>query len=119
MKKYYQTTKISAESGGCNNNRPVWRKRFARISLYLMLSAILVAVACGDDYDDDGREAAADFCDCVKAKSIEACGEELKSKYLESVYTNKKFIEAFNNAQSCNVTMTLIKTTSGIMMIKR
>jgi hypothetical protein len=119
MKKYYQTTKVSAESGGCNDNRPVWRKRFARISLYLMLSVILVPVACGDDYDDDGREAAANFCNCFKTKSLKTCEEELKSNYRQSVYTHQDFIDAFNNAQSCGAKLTLIKSTSGIMMITK
>jgi hypothetical protein len=117
MKKYYQTTKMSAELSGCNDNRHAWRKRFARISLYLMLSVILVTFACGDDYDDKGREAAAAFCDCFKTKSLKTCEEELKSNYLQSIYTHQDFIDAFNNAQSCDAKLTLIKSTSGIMMI--
>jgi hypothetical protein len=119
MKKYYQTTKASAESGGCNDKHPIWRKRFARISLYLMLSMILVTFACGDDYDDDGREAAAAFCDCIKTKSLKICEEELKSNYRHAVYTHQDFIDAFNNAQSCNATISLTKSASGIVMSKR
>jgi hypothetical protein len=111
MKKYCKSTNESAGLSGCNKNRPAWVKRFLRITLYMLL-VTTVAIACGDDYDDEGREAAAAFCECLKTKSRSTCEKELDANY-GSMY-NQKFVDAFNEAETCGVTITLKQINAGI-----
>ncbi|MDR1339041.1 MAG: hypothetical protein LBK58_03175 [Prevotellaceae bacterium] len=84
-------------------------KRFFLL-LICMAGSVFIMNGCSSDEDieEQAQEAAIEFCNCFKAKSENACLEELKSNYRQSDYMDKRFIEAFNKAQSCGVELEII-----------
>jgi hypothetical protein len=73
-------------------------------SLIVMAATMLLSVsllACDEDDDAaDGRQASAEFCDCYEQHSKDYCFEELKKKW--GNYVNSAFIDAFNQASTCD-----------------
>jgi hypothetical protein len=83
------------------------KKIFQQVAFIIGLAFVLAA--CSDEEDaDQGREAAARFCDCFKQNTKEKCLDELKDRYQSYVYKSNAFIEAFNDASTCNIKLELI-----------
>jgi hypothetical protein len=79
------------------------RKKILLIATVFLLAA---PFACDDllTVEDAAQKASRDFCDCYKTKSLSDCEKELNSKY-SSYVNNDDFYSAFNNANSCGVTI--------------
>ncbi|MDR2920715.1 MAG: hypothetical protein LBV72_15310 [Tannerella sp.] len=76
--------------------------------LHLVLIAwacFAMSSSCDDDIAEEKAErAAAEMCECIKKKSVSKCEDELNDEY--GYYANDDdFINAFNNAQDCGVTI--------------
>jgi hypothetical protein len=114
MKKYLKTAKEYADVGGRNNKHSIKYGRFSKIAIMVLFAVgINICNSCDDKSDkEDGEEAAAAFCQCFKTKSRDACLKELEKNYSKATYTSDAFIEAFNNAQTCNTELELIRTTA-------
>lgn len=70
----------------------------------IILVCFSTSSSCDDDVEDKAEKAAAEMCECIKEKSLSKCEDELNSNY--SIYSNDDdFINAFNNAQDCDVTI--------------
>jgi hypothetical protein len=80
-------------------------KRKFLISI-LIAGLVFITNGCSEsdeEIEDLAKEAAVEFCNCFKKKSKEACLEELEEKYKRSDYMDNRFIEAFNESQTCDV----------------
>ncbi|MDR0714654.1 MAG: hypothetical protein LBF89_10425 [Bacteroidales bacterium] len=93
------------------------KKRVSETAICLLIAASVPAFnGCGiESNKDQGKAAAADFCSCFKTKSRNACLEELKGQYAHSVYISDAFIDAFNDAQTCGVTLERIPVSSSVV----
>lgn len=71
----------------------------------IVLACFAMSSSCDDDIAEEKAEkAAAEMCECIKEKSVSKCEDELNSEY--GYYANDDdFINAFNNAQDCGVTI--------------
>jgi hypothetical protein len=81
-------------------------KKYSNLSktaICVIIAACMTGAAGCSDTEDQGREAAAEFCKCAKTKTENKCLDELKSKYSHSTYTSTVFIDSFNEAQTCGV----------------
>jgi hypothetical protein len=69
----------------------------------LAAAGIVGFSACDDILTDEerGEKASAEFCDCLKKNSLSDCEDELNRNYTIST----EFIEAFNKANDCDVTI--------------
>jgi hypothetical protein len=102
-----------------SKNQPAFTGKVSRKkAIYLSAAICMIAVfSCEEEkgeedktsYIEKGQEAAATFCDCYSTKSKTTCLEELKDNYSASVYLDKNFISAFNQAQKCNVELEIIQ----------
>jgi hypothetical protein len=98
MKQYFNSIVHRAATG----------KTFSKKAVYLLVAlGMTIGFSCDDleDMSEEGRKAAAEFCDCFETKSRNACLEELTEKYPYSTYISDDFIDAFNEAQDCGVTL--------------
>ncbi|MDR2287285.1 MAG: hypothetical protein LBE04_07410 [Prevotellaceae bacterium] len=90
-----------------------------KVKQIVVVLAIVLAYSAGfascKDNDADGREASTEFCDCYEKNSKDYCFEELKKKW--NNYENSDFIEAFNEASTCNARLYREKV-SGVTGIK-
>lgn len=69
-------------------------------------TATMVLTACEEDEEkvrNRAEEAAEEMCDCIRIKSVSKCEDELKKNY--SGYLNQKFVDLFNEVQTCGVTL--------------
>jgi spermidine/putrescine-binding protein len=80
----------------------------------ILLVGIIMSCKKYDDYIKElGTKAANEFCDCYKNNSKDDCLEKLTSKYNESDYMDKKFIEAFNKQSVCGIELEIIYLSAG------
>ncbi len=81
------------------------KKTAPRIIPFILTGLTVVFSACPkqEDYTDDGREAAIEFCKCYEESTNEECLEELKDKYGPARYLAEEFIEAFNKTNTCDI----------------
>jgi hypothetical protein len=107
MKKYFRIGKEYAGNGGRSEKHSIGTGRFLRPAMFILLAAgITVFDGCDvKTNEEEGKEAAAAFCNCANSKSESKCLDELKSNYSESTYMSDAFIKAFNNAETCGVTL--------------
>jgi hypothetical protein len=87
--------------------------RTSRLLKSILLAGIFVIFTTCDEVDeeqyaDEGKQAAKEFCECYKKKSKETCFEQLKSDY--DHYTTSAFIDAFNEAVACDVKLEWVAT---------
>lgn len=82
-------------------------KKMRKTIFSLILALFTIAfVSCeNDDAEEDGRNAANDFCDCMdNGNSVEECEERLKDKYSYATYTDNDFKKGFDQAgKSCGI----------------
>jgi hypothetical protein len=68
---------------------------------------VIVAVASCESVDErreaDGRAASAVFCECMDEKTADECLDDLKSE--NTGYMTDAFIDAFNEANTCDITL--------------
>lgn len=71
----------------------------------IILACFAMSSSCDDDsIEEKAEKAAAEMCECIKEKSVSKCEDELNSDY--GYYANDNdFINAFNDAQDCGVTI--------------
>jgi hypothetical protein len=107
MKKYFRIRKEYADNGGRTGKHSIRTGRFLRPAMFILFAAgITVFDGCDvKTNEEEGKEAAAAFCNCAKSKSESKCLDELKSNYSESTYMSDAFIKAFNDAETCGVTL--------------
>lgn len=72
----------------------------------LILLGGLICTSCDDllSTEEDAEKAADEMCDCITKKSLSKCKEQLNEKYGHYANDND-FINAFNKAQDCGVTI--------------
>ncbi len=77
----------------------------SRMVSFVLMGSAVVFSACPkqDDFSDEGREAAVEFCTCYKKNTKEECLENLKDKYGAAKYLTEEFIDAFNETSSCGI----------------
>lgn len=84
--------------------------------LTLIVTTFFIGMTASTCEDDDlktkGRDAGTAFCDCAKSHDKDYCLDKLKDKYLVSQYTSTVFINSFNDTNSCNAVLELIKTST-------
>jgi hypothetical protein len=74
------------------------------ILCFAAVGVMMIMSGCDEkSAEEDGRDAAVFFCNCVKTGTKNECFEKLKSKY--SNYSNETFIETFNEENTCNATL--------------
>lgn len=71
------------------------------MALALGMAGIFTACTDSEAIAEKGREAAVEFCECYKENSKDDCFTKLKKNY--SNYENDKFIESFNETNTCGV----------------
>lgn len=76
-----------------------------RNTFFILLLCGLFVSSCDDlKKEEDAEKAAAEMCDCLKKYSTNTCKQNLNKKY--GHYANDdEFINMFNNAQDCGVTI--------------
>jgi len=76
----------------------------------ILLAAAVVSLttlfACEDTLttEDAAAKASREMCDCIKNKTQSECEKELNSNY-SSYVNNDDFYKAFNNVNSCGITI--------------
>lgn len=66
----------------------------------------LIMFSCEEDEEkvkNRAEKAAEEMCDCIRTKSVSKCEDELKKNY--SGHLNQKFVDLFNEVQTCGVTL--------------
>jgi hypothetical protein len=79
----------------------------------VLASLLAVAISCEEMEEsakENGKKAAAEFCDCYETNSKDDCLEKLKKKY--DNYGSQDFLDAFNEAETCDVELVWIPTGS-------
>jgi hypothetical protein len=68
------------------------------------LAALAFSLAGCDSAEEKGRQAAAEFCDCIKTNSVSDCETQINKNY--SLFTNDdNFYSSFNSSNTCNATI--------------
>ncbi|MDR2913374.1 MAG: hypothetical protein LBV74_00825 [Tannerella sp.] len=81
-------------------------KKTVFLNLIILTLCVYSMSSCDDILSTEERaeKAAAETCECLKKKSRSKCEDELNSGY--KYYVNDDdFIKAFNNAQTCGITI--------------
>jgi len=76
--------------------------------LFVFLACCALTGCTKDDSqtaEEQGKQAADEFCDCYKTNSKDYCLGQLTSKYSQPTYVSDAFINAFNNESVCSITL--------------
>jgi hypothetical protein len=76
---------------------------FKKVAVALVIAAAASCESVDDRREADGRKASAAFCECLEEKTKDECLDDLKSE--NTGYMTDAFIDAFNEANTCDITL--------------
>ncbi|MDR2232376.1 MAG: hypothetical protein LBE56_04535 [Tannerella sp.] len=67
-----------------------------------------------EDNRSQARKAAVKFCDCMDDHDMDYCIDELEDDYSYVTYTSDAFLDEFNDVNTCDTELSLIRISKSI-----